>query len=115
MKPSLDHQHTFEYMNDESMVKLMEVAEDLGRVGRVRVIPPGIKSYTSLSSNTKNKKPSLSSNTQNKKISLPSNIKDEHSKILKFSNGDTFIKVRKMINQMRSKVKPKFARKNKKG
>lgn len=102
MKPSLNQQHTFEYMDDHSMVKLMEVAEELGRVGRVWDIPPVSKSYTSPYSNASNKRASLPSGDQSKKV-------------LRFSNGDTFSKVRGMINEMRAKVKPKFAQKNKKG
>lgn len=38
-----------------------------------------------------------------------------NKKVLYFTSGDSFKKVRGMINLMRSKVKTKFARKKKKG
>ncbi len=56
--------------------------------------------------------PSLQSTPQNKKTSLSSTF---NKKGLYFESGVSFNEVRRLIDQMRARIKPDFCEKNKKG
>lgn len=87
------------------MIKRRSIKQDLAyrEVERVRVTSPIVNSYTSLQPNAQNK-----NTTKNKKVCMSNNwtFDNENSReCLYFDSGDSFKKVRGMINKMRDKIK----------
>jgi len=93
-----------------------------GEVGEVGSTTPKPNSYTLPESYAQNKRvtfpngSTIEFSAENKKTLRGIDLirGTAYRKALYFTNGDSFGKVRGMINLMRSKVKTKFARKKKK-